>query len=852
MTPLLVQFLTEARDLVEESITGLLTLEENPADGASMNRLFRSVHTLKGSSGLFEEYAVLTRVLHAGEDLLDTVRAGKLVLNGEMVDQLLAAMDRLGVWLTAIEQEEKLPDWAEPEGKILAEKLRAWLADLASNPKDKKAATVASQEISWLRELPDALAMRAFIEAVTSKRRLVAIRFRPDAACFFQGDDPLLQALRIPELLVLHVMAYEPWPDGGLFDPFHCNLCFIALTLAPRPVVDEMFLYLAEQVEIVEVPAKALIHPRGIQGNPSQFMGMAAQVLEMLNQKSWPDVVTLVKQHMAMTDQESWQASLLRWMGLVASLPVPDAGLMRTLLPVLTQSMPPGLPGGKGAGDNASAGKRSPVEKAMFLAILKAQLQLLDHPCPVESRPGRLASVRSVLVGCFKHLCGECQMAALEKVCQEVGKAFNFQPLRLFLLPLLQEAEGAVSAAEEMAPVVREDAAQPEKGKTITLRVDQERIDRIMNLTGELVVAKNAIPFLAREADEVHNVRTLARKLKEQYGVLNRIAEELQSAVMQVRMMPVSSIFQRFPRLVRDLSRKLDKKINLVIEGEETEADKNVIEELSDPLIHLVRNSIDHGIELPDDREAAGKPREGTVRLTACQEGDEVIIEVIDDGKGIDPAVVRAKAVEKGLLDAESVAALSDQEATRLVIKAGFSTADRITDLSGRGVGMDVVASAVAKAGGILDLESRKGEGTTVRLTLPMTMAVTRVMMVEEGGNLFGIPFDLVVETVRVADREINRIKDQELVVLRGRLVPLKRLTSMLGFAERQSRPLEAVLVVRHQGEHVGLVVGDFLGGVDIILKKLEGIFAGLAHLSGTALLGDGNILQVLDLRELL
>lgn len=855
MTPLLVQFLSEARDLIEESVTGLLALEENPGDGASMNRLFRSVHTLKGSSGLFEEYGVLTRVLHAGEDLLDTVRAGKLELNGEMVDQLLSAMDRIGAWLSAIEHEEKLPDWAEPEGKALTEKLRAWIAT-APDKTQGGAQAQNRREIPWLAELPQGLALPAFIQAVTSRRALVALRYLPDSQCFFRGDDPLLQVLRVPDLLALHVDINDPWPESGMFDPFLCNLRFIALSLTPRAVIEEMFLYLPDQVEIVEIPPEALIRPRGFLGNPAQFTAMIEQTTLLVEKNAWAELIALVQEQLAQVEKGCWQAALLRWLGAIASLSTPDGGLLRTLIPLFARSMPPGLSEDKArVGGKNTLGKGSAVEKTMFLAILKAQLALLDHPCPMESRVGRMASIRAVLAGCFTRLGREKPLAAMEKAMVETCKEFNFQPLRHFLLPLVQEAEGVAAAAtEEGAPVQPEvtTAAQPEKGKTVTLRVDQERIDRIMNLTGELVVAKNAIPFLAREAEEVHNVRSLSRKLKEQYGVINRIAEELQSAVMQVRMMPVSTIFQRFPRLVRDLSRKLDKQINLVIEGEETEADKNVIEELSDPLIHLVRNSIDHGIELPDDREEAGKPRSGTIRLSARQEGDEVILEITDDGKGIDPEVVRRKAVDKGLLDAENAAALTEEEATRLVLRAGFSTAERITDLSGRGVGMDVVSSAIAKTGGTLDLESHKGKGTMVRLTLPMTMAVTQVMMVEENGAIFGIPFDLVVETVRAPQGQISRIKDEELVVLRGRLVPLKRLSALLGFAPGEPRPLEAVLVVRHQGEYVGLVVGDFLGGVDIILKRLDGLFAGLSHLSGTALLGDGNILQVLDLKELL
>jgi two-component system chemotaxis sensor kinase CheA len=306
---------------------------------------------------------------------------------------------------------------------------------------------------------------------------------------------------------------------------------------------------------------------------------------------------------------------------------------------------------------------------------------------------------------------------------------------------------------------------------------------------------------------------------------------------------------------VRDLSRKLHKKINLEIQGENTEADKNVIEDLSDPLIHLVRNSLDHGIESPTERQAAGKRPTGTLRLSARQEGDEVIIEVADDGKGIDPERVKFKAVQKGLIDQESADAMDDQEALELVIQPGFSMAEQITDLSGRGVGMDVVHAAVERAGGRLSLNSQLHQGTTVRLSLPMTMAVTRVMMIRQHGQLYGVPFDIVVETVRVPRSELQLIRDRETVVLRGKVVPLFRLTRLLHQPEAENaadRALDAILIIRQKEEDVGIIVDDFAEGVDIILKKMEGIVAGLTHFSGTALLGDGSVLLVLNFKELL
>jgi two-component system chemotaxis sensor kinase CheA len=387
------------------------------------------------------------------------------------------------------------------------------------------------------------------------------------------------------------------------------------------------------------------------------------------------------------------------------------------------------------------------------------------------------------------------------------------------------------------------------------LKVSQEKIDRMMDLVGEMVVAKNSLPYLAQRAENQYGQRELAREIKAQYAVINRIAEDMQHAVMQVRMLPVGTVFQRFGRLVRDISKKLGKEVNLVVEGEDTEADKNVIEPLADPLIHIIRNSLDHGIELPELRRAAGKAAAGTIRIKARQESDRVLIEISDDGAGINAERVRNKAVERGLIPADRAATLSDDDAVQLVFLPGFSTAESISDLSGRGVGMDVVRTAVERINGAVALTSRAGQGTTITLSLPLSMAVTNVMVIESAGRKLGVPMDLIVETVRVHGDDIHHFKQARTTVLRGRIVPLKPLNELLALdaeAQRNADGEFAVLVVRMASGNVGLLVDHFHGASDIILKPLEGVLAGLTGFAGTALMGDGSVLMVLNPKELL
>ncbi|GAA1605967.1 chemotaxis protein CheA [Actinoplanes couchii] len=388
---------------------------------------------------------------------------------------------------------------------------------------------------------------------------------------------------------------------------------------------------------------------------------------------------------------------------------------------------------------------------------------------------------------------------------------------------------------------------------TRVLKVDQEKVDRLMELVGELNVAKNGLTFLAASAEEEFGSRALSRRIKDQYAGLHRIAEELQSAVMDVRMLPLSVAFSRFPRLVRDLSRRLGKNIELVTEGGDTMADKDVIEALGDPLVHLVRNSLDHGIETPDERSLRGKSHTARLTLTAVADGDAVIVEVSDDGRGVDPDRVKHKAYEKGLISEEELETLSDVDAVDLVFRPGFSTADQVSDLSGRGVGMDAVRASVEKLGGAVTMRSKLGQGTSTRLRLPLSMAVTQVMVVSVAGQRFGIPVDLVVETVKVPAGGMGRVLHQDVVMMRGEVVPVIDLARALdmpwSLPETADRP---ILVVSVNGQRVGLLVEQFHREVDVILKPMEGLLAYADEFSGTALLGDGLVLLVLNMKEVL
>jgi two-component system chemotaxis sensor kinase CheA len=384
------------------------------------------------------------------------------------------------------------------------------------------------------------------------------------------------------------------------------------------------------------------------------------------------------------------------------------------------------------------------------------------------------------------------------------------------------------------------------------LRVDIERIDAIIKLTGELTVVKNALGHTLRLATDGADLRDLAQSLKELHGQLERLTVELQQSVVAVRVLPLRHVFQRFSRLVREMSVALGKPARLVVEGDATEADKAIVEALFEPLLHVVRNALGHGAEEPGERRRAGKPEMAVVRLRALREGEQVIVEVSDDGRGLDPVLIRQVAAERGLMTREALEALSDEQAIELIFSPGFSTAPRVTNLSGRGVGMDVVRATIERLGGRVAVQSRVGEGTTIRFLLPFTVMMTRVLTVEVADQLFGVPIEAVVETRQISRDAIHKVGAAQAFVLRDQTVPLVSLADALGLPEgRAPREVKAVVTAVTGGLHA-LQVDGFGERLDVMLKPMEGLLAGMSGVAGATLMGDGRVLIVLDLAELL
>ncbi|SFN70822.1 two-component system, chemotaxis family, sensor kinase CheA [Formivibrio citricus] len=404
-------------------------------------------------------------------------------------------------------------------------------------------------------------------------------------------------------------------------------------------------------------------------------------------------------------------------------------------------------------------------------------------------------------------------------------------------------APAPVASAKSQASTGQQLAAQE-----TTIRIDTARLDQVLNLSGEIGLTKNRLTTLRTDILSGKMDPNTLKALDEAIGQLDLLVSDLQNAVMKTRMQPIGRLFQKYPRLARDLARQLGKDVELVISGEETELDKTMLEDLNDPLVHLVRNAVDHGVETIEERIAAGKPPKAVVELTATQVGDHILIEITDDGKGMRPDVIRRKAVEKGLIDLEAANSLDDKQSLQLIFMPGFSTKDQISSISGRGVGMDVVRTNIQKLNGRIDIQSVSGEGSRFTISLPLTLAILPVLVVKVMDQPFAVPLAMVREIIPVRSDSIQEVSGRATIVVRDEILSVRSLAGLLGWPEDH---LPSFGVLMQTAEHSFiLAVDSFVGRDDVVIKPLQNIRP--KGVAGATLSGDGSIVLVLDMEDLL
>ena len=485
-----------------------------------------------------------------------------------------------------------------------------------------------------------------------------------------------------------------------------------------------------------------------------------------------------------------------------------------------------GVPAGKSGASAEPTDKVSAASEAESDDISEDEFEALLDELHGKGKHGGLPSAQAT-EATEPHAAAEASKPAAAK--EQVKKQ---EPVK---------KEPVKKAAPAAAPKVKAAPAET------TVRVDTQRLDDIMNMVGELVLVRNRLSTLkaAMNDEEVANA----------VGNLDVVTADLQLAVMKTRMQPIKKVFGRFPRVVRDLARSLKKEIDLEMRGEDTDLDKNLVEALADPLVHLVRNAVDHGIEMPDDREAVGKPRQGKVLLTAAQEGDHILLSITDDGKGMDANVLRRKAVEKGMMDEEAASRLDDRECFNLIFHPGFSTKKEISDVSGRGVGMDVVKTRIAQMNGSVDVDSVLGEGSRIVIKLPLTLAILPTLMVIIGNQPFALPLASVVEIFNLDLSRTNVVDGQLTIMVRERALPLFYLRNWLvqsGVTQDVSDGAGHVVVVNVANAQIGLVVDDLIGQEEVVIKPLGALLQGLDGMAGATITGDGKIALILDIPGLM
>lgn len=453
-------------------------------------------------------------------------------------------------------------------------------------------------------------------------------------------------------------------------------------------------------------------------------------------------------------------------------------------------------------------------------------------------------------------------MSTKDEIVESINQISNIEKVKVYEIhkqAILNEnmIDHEQEQLNKTKRVKSQEKAVHQKAKISSIvRVDVDRLEHLMNLVGELVIDQTRlVDVRGRFAQKGMSSESEYEVLDDVTNHLNRIIAELQEGMMKIRMLPIEQLFNRFPRMVRDIAMKTNKKIEFIMEGKETELDRTLIEEISDPIIHLLRNAIDHGIECPEERKRLGKQESGRIVLRASHEENHIVISISDDGKGIDPEKIKKISVEKGVITEEEAQKLTDQDAIFLIFHSGISTAKKVTDISGRGVGMDIVKSHIEKLNGLIDIKSTVGEGTTFTIKLPLTLAIIRSLLVNFGDKTFAIPLVNVLEIIRLNKSDIQLVNDQEVGMVRGRVLPLVRLKERLGLAEENEnyapKKREFVVVVGIADKRIGIIADKTIGNQEVVIKSLGTYIGSPPFVSGATVMGDGSVALILDISSL-
>ncbi|MFA6188588.1 MAG: chemotaxis protein CheA [Sulfuricurvum sp.] len=896
MNPLLEQFLLEAREnlaFIDQNIEHI-----GGDDPELLNSVFRAAHTLKGGSGIVGFEAV-KRITHHAEDLLDMLRSGKLEFKPIMIESLFNAFDEVVNLIEAAEECGDIVDADESRIDEIASELsglmgktievQSWSCPfrLASD-----VARIVNIPMPFLRQYWQTIPFKLgqIDEEFCAQEQLYAIVFDLDESCMVYGNDPLYALSLIGDkVLGIHSCMSEDASKAllsGFDDPdgLLLRLSMTAFVYATYEEISDALFNFVDELTFLPLDIVTLL-----QINEGES-GHALDVLKELSSECSNAIDTVnrfaisekINNTLPLIGKDTLQSTQLKRLDdLLNTISDADLGALKSFFAQLPQGNVYQYDAAfedtsVGADTSTSAVPEmieiSDVERIQLTAILMQQLQTLEMVDDEASMQRVLSILENNLKGYIPDMPStfDSREEMIEwlrsKTSDEksaVAEPIAVQKVSIPAQPVVREAQPAIiqtysepiAVVSEVVPVVSEMVEKGESdiqtsgnkkgviGKTV--KVDQESIDHLMNVVGELLVAKNSLPYLA---DGVHKMtgEVIKRAIMEKYTFINRLAEQLQDLIMSMRMLPISYVFDRYPKLVRDISKNMNKKVTLSMDGGETKLDKNMIEMLADPMIHIMRNSLDHGIEMPDVRVQKGKDPEGHITLNAYAQSDKIIIEIRDDGAGINIDRVVQKVLEKELLTLDQIDAMSDDEKAALVMLPGLSTAETISEYSGRGVGMDVVRKSIEGFGGTIRIKTIPNQGTTIYLSIPVSLAVTSLLHVTMSGVHYGFPMDSVSETVKIEHTQIEYLQNEPFIYLRGEVIPLLFARAMLDEDALANKALP-VVVLSIKGNLLAVVVNELLGQLDVVQKPLEGIMEGHPIFSGTALLGNGQIIMAID-----
>jgi two-component system chemotaxis sensor kinase CheA len=887
-------FRSEAMELLGELDSALLTLESEPENGEIVHRVFRAIHTIKGS-GATAGFTHLAAFAHKVEEAFDLARSGRLAITGTLIDCGLKACDVLRAILGA-----ENPDAEYPGEQEVVQKLSGLIPQPGCKSEGQPAAAAG---VSF-----------------GSARSAFEIVVHPHRGLFYSGTDPITLLDELRGLGQAHITAQsESVPLFFDLEPESCYLWWEARLVTDRgqEAIRQVFSFVEDEcdvsIRLIEDQSSAV----------ALLSAVPAESLELFTIECQDHLETVESQALSLETDHSSRESLDALFRAVHSIKG-NAGLLLGQVTASSLASEHPLPAlarlahaVESVLDRHRQAGGEPVGPSTVSLVLEtrdtmqALLENLAGRSHAVVLPAHLLeqlglrgadSPSEAVTSAFRNTAGQCLeifdnclrqieagqssravLKAYQRGLKTLASAAAYQkrsdleePLASQLRILddalrggyllspedrkqltdayrvirstVDEASTRESGAGQTgaaAPTAARQVSTPSAAST-TIRIDQEKLDRLMRVVGELLVAKGSFPMLIERLTAGEDRVVVTRMLKDTGASVSHIAEELQASVMSIRMLPVKTVFQRFPRLVRDLARSLGKEVQLVIEGDTIELDKTILEQMGDPLVHLIRNAVDHGLESPEERSSHGKPPSGRVTLRASNEAGNVLIEVEDDGRGLDSEALKRKAIEKGLVTPEAAAAMSHGEACRLVFLPGLTTAEKVTEVSGRGVGMDVVRNNIRDLQGTVEISSRPGLGTAFSIKLPTSLIVSKGILLEAGGQEYILPLSCIRDMVKVPATEVHDYSGRRMTRVRGQVYALFSLAEVFGLPVSRSDEL-SVAVIESGKIRYGLIADHFRSEVEVLVKPLAGGLEHCKEFHGAAIMGDGRVVLVLN-----